>query len=155
MKTREEFVGLVRVEPNTGCWIWQHKVDRKGYGRTWWNGREGFAHRLAFVLWRGPIPDAMGVLHKCDTPPCCNPEHLFLGTQRDNMADKTAKGRQQRGERCWKARLTAEQVAQIKAAHGATQAAIAAIYGVTREAVSRIRCGRNWAWVTPATVEET
>jgi HNH endonuclease len=87
--------GLVR-DPDTGCLIWtgSHKGMHK-------NGRYGTiavsTHRLAWELANGPIPEGMHVLHRCDTPACCNPDHLFLGTQTDNMADKTRKGRARNG----------------------------------------------------------
>jgi hypothetical protein len=75
-------------DPTTGCHVWTSTLATGGYGRVLVS-----AHRLAWELAHGPIPDGLLVLHRCDNPPCCNPEHLFLGTVADNMADKTAKGR--------------------------------------------------------------
>lgn len=86
-----------------GCWEWLLGKDRVGYGRLkiQLGSRSAFrfssAHRYAWELWRGPIPDGMNVLHKCDNRACCNPDHLFLGTQQDNMRDMHAKGRGPRG----------------------------------------------------------
>jgi hypothetical protein len=83
-------------EPNSGCWIWTGWVNRAGYGYININGRherDTEAHRAAWLLFRGPIPEGMYVCHKCDIPSCVNPDHLFLGTQTDNMRDASAKGR--------------------------------------------------------------
>lgn len=81
-------------EPNTGCWLWTGGIDRKGYGMS---SRklygEASAHRLLWSIHRGPIPDGLNVLHRCDTPPCVNPDHLFLGTHKDNATDRDRKGR--------------------------------------------------------------
>lgn len=82
--------------PN-GCWVYSGASDRRGYGRpgTWKAGsrKRIYAHRRSYELLVGPIPAGMLVLHRCDNPPCCNPAHLFLGTDLDNHLDKVAKGR--------------------------------------------------------------
>lgn len=84
--------GRFFVEPNSGCWLWTRSVSM-GYGKLWWDKKHQRAHRVSWELHNGAIPDGMLVLHKCDTPPCINPAHLFLGTHADNAADKIAKGR--------------------------------------------------------------
>lgn len=76
------------------CWLWTGSVDKDGYGRVRFGGRRELAHRVAWTLEHGPIPDGMEVRHLvCDNPPCCRPEHLALGTHSDNMRDAAAKGR--------------------------------------------------------------
>jgi hypothetical protein len=77
-----------------GCWEWEGELNRKGYGvfRYGKNGRTG-AHRASWFFHHGPIPDAAWVLHRCDNPRCVNPDHLFLGDNAANVADKVAKGR--------------------------------------------------------------
>lgn len=81
------------------CWPWSGATHDKGYGNIGIDGRTTTTHRLAYTLAVGPIPPGMHVLHRCDNPPCCNPAHLFIGTNRDNHADKVAKERQARGDR--------------------------------------------------------
>jgi hypothetical protein len=93
----------VHPEALSGCWLWHGAVTGRGdYGRTILGARKGRtrpAHRVAYELTRGPIPEGMCVCHACDVPLCVNPEHLFLGTQADNVADMVAKGRVAKGIR--------------------------------------------------------
>lgn len=77
----------------TGCWEWTGKVRRDGYGACWSGGREMLAHRVSFAREHGEIPAGAVVCHKCDNPRCINPQHLFMGTQGDNLRDAFAKGR--------------------------------------------------------------
>lgn len=76
-----------------GCSEWDHGVRVREYGGVWSGGQRWLAHRLAWTEANGPIPDGLCVLHSCDNPRCCNVDHLFLGTQKDNAADMVAKGR--------------------------------------------------------------
>lgn len=82
-------------EPNTGCHLWMGCACRLGYGRLGDvpKGTPTLAHRKAYEQFVGPIPEGMKVCHRCDCPSCCNPDHLFLGTQKDNLRDMFAKGR--------------------------------------------------------------
>jgi hypothetical protein len=136
-------------EPNSGCWLWVGSVnfDSRGdrYGRRVHEGRFWRAHRLSFVLHRGPIPDGLWVLHRCDTPLCVNPQHLFLGTVTDNNADMTQKGRRRsaEGEAAGNSKLTAEQVVEIRTSPG-SHANIAARFGVSPTTIGRIQNGEGW-----------
>lgn len=82
-----------RVEKGPACWEWVGGRNADGYGEVRADGRMQKAHRVSWALAHGPIPPGMHVCHTCDNPPCVNPEHLFLGTNRANMRDRQAKGR--------------------------------------------------------------
>lgn len=140
-----------RAEPdlNTGCWLWTGAATKDdGYGQ--FGKPVVLAHRYAWVLAYGPIPEGDGhhgtcVLHRCDTPRCINPAHLFLGTQGENVEDMVSKGRCRRapGEANRHAVLTREDVLAIRAS-GLPQAELAAIYGVQPPAISRILSRQRW-----------
>jgi hypothetical protein len=140
---------LDRRDPNE-CWPWLGYTDKDGYGTIApTHGTLKKAHRVAYEMMIGPIPDAMGVLHTCDNPSCCNPLHLFIGTQADNDRDRDQKGRTQRGERHGNAKLTADAVRQIRTlrADGASQQGIADRFGVHQTAISSVLSGRTWGHV--------
>lgn len=87
-----KFLEYHEIDETTGCWNWIKSVSNKGYGWFRQDGHE-LAHRWAYATFRGPIPAGLFVLHSCDNPKCVNPNHLFLGTNRDNIRDMVAKGR--------------------------------------------------------------
>lgn len=99
-ETREQrFWSKVRMAPGDGCFAWLGGQDgRRGYGKFWFSPtqRSMFAHRAAWVLMNGAIPDGLHVLHRCDNPICVRPDHLFLGTPTDNLHDAITKGRHSR-----------------------------------------------------------
>lgn len=145
----------VEYDPFGGCWLWSGAViTNAGYGHLPVRGKSTVASRVAWMLFRGPIPDGKFVCHKCDIRLCCNPDHLFLGSHRENMADMVAKGRGggARGEASKKARLTEAQVRQIKVSLslGSTQRAVAAQFGVHHTTVQSIADGRSWRHVEVA-----
>jgi len=88
---KERFFARVNKIPG-GCWEWTGPLEPSGYARCW-GGTKERAHRFSWMIYNGPIPEGMLVLHKCDNKKCVNPDHLFLGTQLDNMRDKVEKGR--------------------------------------------------------------
>jgi hypothetical protein len=93
-----EFLARVSPEPNTGCWIWTGPLSTTGYGWFRFNGRRVGAHRFALARFKAEIPEGMGALHTCDNTWCVNPDHLYAGTQSQNIRDSVARGRH------WKAR---------------------------------------------------
>lgn len=128
------------------CWPWTRWTDRDGYGSFTVDGRKHKAHRLAFELATGIHPDALKVCHTCDNPPCCNPAHLFLGTQAENLFDMRTKGRSARGSRHPFARLSETQAVEIRVrrAAGERGRVLAAEYGISEASVSDIVHGRTW-----------
>lgn len=96
-KTPEDFWASVEKLDSNSCWLWLAGRDIDGYGTLRYQTVDWRSHRLAWFLTNGPIPDGLHVLHSCDNPPCCNPAHLFLGTNADNMKDKARKGRANKG----------------------------------------------------------
>jgi hypothetical protein len=159
------------------CWPWLRGRSKQGYGKFRLGGRGSQtvgAHRVAWELTHGPIPDGLWVCHRCDNPPCCNPGHLFLGTPTDNTADAFAKGRMRspfeltpperrarglrsgahthperivRGEAQGAAKLTEPQVVEIReryAAGGLRQVDLAAEFGVSQTLISKVV--RREAW---------
>ena len=119
-----------------GCHIWQSTIHRDGYGKFWFKGANPQAHRVAYTLFKGEIPDGMCVLHKCDVRKCVNPEHLFLGSLLDNIADMDTKGR-----RKTRAVLHVGQVVMARAllAAGLSQQWIADTFGVHQATISRLK----------------
>jgi hypothetical protein len=158
LKEEQTFNRFVRRahDPNT-CWEWSGKITSAGYAELslWKNGTTTVAkaHRVSYRLHVGPIPPGMFVCHTCDNPPCCNPQHLFLGTPRDNTRDMILKGRGRnsdeaaRGEANGHAKLTSEQVIEIRQSR-LTAAELAQRYGVGESAIRKVRHGLNWRHVT-------
>ena len=131
----------------SGCWIWTAST-KNGYGYIRLKGKNERAHRVSYELYVGPIPKGKGyhgtcVLHKCDVRSCVNPDHLFLGTNADNIADKEEKGRGARGETNGQSILLNDDVIAIRKSTE-TQRILAAKYKVSRESISSIKTGRTW-----------
>lgn len=148
----DRFHDKISPEPNSGCWLWTGGTNEHGYGIIGLGRRSegvGKAHRVAYRLYKCDPGDGV-VMHKCDNPACVNPDHLALGSLSDNSRDCARKGRNfvpdNRGERARWAKLSAEQVADIRKREKAgTEYARA--YGVSKSAVYQIWSGDNWASV--------
>jgi hypothetical protein len=151
------FHALVIPRGADECWPCQ-QTDAYGYGRVrlQYGGRgnprqrvEVKAHRLAWELTNGPIPEGMCVCHTCDNPPCCNPEHLFIGTQADNDRDRDEKGRTPRGEHHSQSKLTVSDVRAIRRMRrdGHTYRGLAAQFNVTNGTISALIRGATWTHV--------
>jgi len=153
------------VNKTKSCWMWTGAI-RNGYGAFSTRNPKKVhkANRFAWQLYRGEIPEGLCVLHICDVRICVNPDHLWLGTHQDNMDDRQRKGRTARGDRSGarthperhargeqsgQAKLTAEQVREIRKLHTEKirNASIARRYGVTKQQVGNIVYGKQWAGV--------
>jgi hypothetical protein len=150
---------------DSGCWEWQRARDWDGYGVVSWNNeglRDYRAHRVAWILTFGEIPDGMLVCHKCDNPPCCNPMHLFCGTHKDNTQDCIQKGRfkgdpdahgnRARGERASKSKLTESDVHYIREhcvfrSRQCGASVMGRKFGVSKAAILAIIHRRSWSHV--------
>lgn len=129
-------------EPNSGCWIWTGEVHLNGYGK------KGMykAHRLFYEMQFGPIMNGMHVCHRCDTPLCVNPDHLWLGTHAENMRDKAAKGRvkNQTGLSNPNSKLTIDQVKIIMTSDKSSRA-LSKELGIDDGYIRRVRTGARWS----------
>lgn len=135
-----------KVEKGDGCWNWTGTRKPAGYGAiheydSTRKRKTRYAHRVAWEIARGPIPDGLSVLHSCDNPRCVNPDHLFLGDDAANALDKAIKGRAAR-------KLTPEAVRGIRnlIQYGYPQRIVAAMYQVDQTCVSSIHLKKTWWW---------
>jgi len=138
------------------CWPWQASTTRGpfGYGQIGWNGKMWLAHRVAYWLAFGPFAPELCVLHRCDNPPCCNPDHLFLGTRKDNAEDMVNKGRytqhrkRYRGMDSKRAKLTDDEIREIRDLYASgrlTQTRLAERFNTSQSNISVIVLRQHWA----------
>lgn len=150
------FWSKVQKQEGDGCWLWTGGADVAGYGLVRLDDkRMTVAHRAAWALEHGPIPAGLCALHRCDTPRCVRPSHLFLGTRLDNVRDMVSKGRQRSvpGERHPFASLTESDVRYIRAAYNPsgplgsvtrTRELLADRFGVSPVLITKIQLGTAW-----------
>lgn len=138
---------LSSIKDVNGCWEWQGARHRQGYGNFPYKRSVHLAHRISWKLFKGEIPINMKVCHKCDNPPCVNPDHLFLGYQKDNVNDMFKKQRKDhKGEKHPRVKLTKQQILEIRDLlnRGITQEIICSKYGITNSHVGSIKHRRTW-----------
>ena len=152
------FMSKFTPEPNSGCWLWDAGINNHGYGLFWANSQQRTAHRVAYTLFKGDIPPGDGphgtcVLHKCDVRSCVNPDHLFLGSNLDNINDMTVKGRNKLpvdglpGEKNKNAKLDAHAVLKIRGMYSAglgSYQTIGSLFGVDGSTIGRIVRRVDW-----------
>lgn len=129
------------------CWPWLGATNPKWYGNFRIAGHCLGTHRVAYAVSVGPVPKGRHILHSCDNPPCCNPSHLWDGTNLDNMRDKKTKGRHKsRG-----ARLVAEEVREIRSrlSKGESDASVARAFALNPSTVTRIKSRKYWNHIAP------
>lgn len=150
----KHFWSKVNVESEDECWEWLGTLNGHGYGRFRFMGKDDRSHRVSWMLTYGEIPDKLFVLHKCDNPKCVNPNHLFLGTQLENMQDMTRKGRGKPfvgiGEKNPRAKLKKEDVLEIRNLYGTgkhTCGSLAKIYKVSNVQINWIVNKKSWKYL--------
>lgn len=142
----EYFQKRVTIDLN-GCWIWKGSKHKQGYGNARYKNKLTLAHRLSWIVHVGEIPEGVKICHKCDVTCCCNPEHLFLGSQKDNVADAIQKGKyenRKQGKR--RNKLNWDQVQEIKKLHGEgmSREDIKEKYDVGQTCIAKILTGKSW-----------
>lgn len=142
----DRFWNYVDMRGKDQCWGWTGTANERGYGVLSVGDRNRAANRIAWLIHKGPIPDGMFVCHTCDNPPCTNPDHLFLGTAKENIQDMVSKGRGAFGESSGTSKLSLEDVKEIirRRASGEMIKSIAASYGVYSSCICKICKGQRW-----------
>lgn len=135
---------------NTPCWEWQGHIHKNGYGRLTNKRVTGYAHRFIWQAFNGEIPAGMDVCHHCDNRKCVNPDHLFLGSRKDNMQDAKIKGRLQRGVDRYNSVLTEDVVrrARTMRASGTPVKSIASHFNVAPQTIGKAILGQTWRHIT-------
>ncbi len=146
-KTKHRFYKKVGKSDSLGCTHWIACTNNMGYGIFTLNKKNVLAHRFNFILSKGPIPIGFCCLHKCDVPSCVNPEHLFLGTMKDNTKDMVNKKRHGAGEKQPNTKFTNADIITIRSETVLTITELAKKYGVGVPAISRIKNRQRWAHV--------
>jgi len=142
----------------TGCWVWNANKTHNGYGQIYYKGSQSRAHRVMYELMHGTIPNGMVVCHSCDNPSCVNPKHLYLATQKENIADCMRKGRfllakngsDQVGTNNHRSVLNDGDVRAIREEYksgNVSRSVLAAKYGVTKSNIQAIIERRSWGHV--------
>lgn len=143
----------VKTSGESECWEWTGSKNEQGYGLIRWNRKSGYAHRMAYEAYNGPIKRGMVIMHSCDNPSCVNPQHLSQGTATENMRDMVRKGRNKtkRGEDNANARLSNEQVIQIREllSQGKSLNETSILFGVSKKTVLDIKQNKIWKHVHP------
>jgi hypothetical protein len=138
--TREEILSSYVPVPESGCWLWLGPTDDNGYGRIRFEGRQMLVHRFFYAEHNGVLLPKMFVCHRCGTPTCVNPEHLWLGTSADNNHDMMDKGRNNFSRN----KITPEIAFAIVKSDKPTQQLVAEL-GFSKATIDNVRCGKSWS----------
>ena len=146
-EARDAFMSRFSIEPG-GCWVWTGCRTGNGYGAFKINQRQVGAHQFAYLLFRGPLPQGYMVCHHCDNPLCVNPQHLFLGTQLDNVRDMFSKGRQpiRKGSASYSILKEAQvlEIRKLAEVPGIKRSELAKAFGVTPATIGSVIRRSNW-----------
>lgn len=146
---RDRFHTLYKID-SRGCWIWKKGKSSMGYGCISYDGKQQRSHRVSYLLYKGPIENGLFVCHACDIPSCVNPDHLWLGNNKENIIDMFKKKRKSNvGDNNPRATLKERQVINIKQKlkDGIKAAIIAKTYRVKKAIIDNIKVGRTWKHV--------
>ena len=159
MRTEDQLLQYVftgiDIDAKTGCWNYMRAVDRKGYGKVYGNGTQTLAHRFVYSFYNGEIPEGLFACHHCDNPRCCNPDHIFIGTNADNLRDAARKGRlcglskkytKRSGYMNKGSKITNEEALSIRLSNE-TNRNLATKYQVHIGTVRRIKKGERRPWI--------
>ncbi len=147
-KDYRRFWEHVKINTKSGCWEWSGARQDFGYGIFWEDGKSISSHRYSWKLFVGNIPENMFICHHCDNPSCVNPDHLFFGTQKDNMRDMVNKGRQARGEGHGRSILTKDNVLFIRNnAEKYTRAQLTKIFNMDRTTIDKVITRDLWGHI--------
>jgi hypothetical protein len=147
--TPENFWSQVDKNGPNGCWLWTGQVNEDGYGRVKWKCKSVAVHRLACELSGKPIPENLRGLHHCDNPPCCNPDHIYPGTQFDNMRDRKVRGRDydKHGEGNPNAKLNYQKAQHIRELYASglhTHLSLSKEFSVSANTINSVLTGKTW-----------
>ena len=141
----ERFVSKIDKESSAdGCWLWCGTLGRFGYGQFHLNGKQHRAHRVSWLLSGNIIPEGHLIRHKCRSRKCVNPAHLETGTYQENQLDRIRDGTDNRGAKCYKARLTESQVLEIRMRMNERICDLAKEYSVSTGTINDITSRRTW-----------
>lgn len=147
MSAERFWLKVKKVEDPMACWPWMGANDgKRGYGRLRFKGKRVPAHRIAYRLSNGQIPEGLGVLHHCDNPTCCRPDHLYAGSPKQNSTDMVSRGRSLIGRKNHKAKLTELEVEEIRRLHadGFGVHRISKRFQMARSGIRAIVLGKHW-----------
>lgn len=147
LSLKERFYSKFIVNSENGCWEWAANRFPKGYGCFKLNGKSNAAHRISYKIHVGEIKERMVICHKCDNPCCVNPNHLFMGTQKENLQDRNLKGRSIKGHKNGRCILTEKDIPIIKSLlkEKIDQRDIAKKFGVAQTTISSIKLNKSWS----------
>lgn len=144
--SRQRFSTKYELNSINGCWEWKTSFHPTGYGAFWFRGDSRYAHRVSWIFNRGEITDSLHVLHRCDNPRCVNPDHLFLGTQQDNVADRDRKGRGAKviGPKRKFSPVDVRRICDLHNRSGITLTALSKMYNCTLGTIKKVADGTHY-----------
>lgn len=144
---KDKILNKIKIDTNTGCWIWQGAKSSNGYPQLWLADKKvRLAHRASYEVFNGELKKGLCICHKCDTPECVNPDHLFQDTIQGNIKDRDSKNRQAQREKNGMAKLNERQIKEIRSlcSIGKKQCDVAKQFNVTHQQISNIVNNLNW-----------